>query len=75
MRDLHRLRQCLTQEASVLAANALVGSRLDYSPFRGLSCFNQHELQSIKNTLAHFVTNHRKYAYVTAMLKQAHWLL
>ena len=49
MRDLRRIRQYLAREVAVLAANALVSSRLDYcnSLFRGLSCFNQHKLQSI----------------------------
>ena len=42
--------------------------------FRGLSCFNQHKLQSIQNTLARIVTNHRKYAHVAPILKQLHWL-
>ena len=76
MRDLRRIRQYLTPEVAVLAANALVSSRLDYcnSLFRGLSCFNQHKLQSIQNTLARIVTNHRKYAHVTPILKQLHWL-
>ena len=46
---------------------------LDYcnSLFRGLSCF---KLQSIQNTLARIVTNHRKYAHVTPILKQLNWL-
>ena len=63
MRDLRRVRKYLTSEVAVLAANALVSSRLDYcnSLFRGLSGFNQHKLQSIQNTLARIVTNHRKY--------------
>ena len=76
MCDLHRIRQYLTPEVAVLAANSLVSSRLDYcnSLFRGLSCFNQHKLQSIQNTLARIVTNHRKYAHVTPILKQLHWL-
>ena len=76
MRDLRRIRQYLTPEVAVLAANALVSSRLDYcnSLFRGLSCFNQHKLQSIPNTLACIVTNQRKYAHVTPILKQLHWL-
>ena len=43
--------------------------------FRGLSCFNLHKLQSLQNTLAHIVTNQRKYAHVTPILKQLHWLL
>ena len=39
VRDLKRLRGHLTHEAALMAANALVGSRLDYcnSLFRGLS--------------------------------------
>ena len=57
-------------------ANALVSSQLDYcnSLFRGLSCFNQHKLQSIQNTLARTATNHRRYAHVAPILKQLHWL-
>ena len=76
MCDLCRIRQYLTPEVVVIAANALVSSRLDYcnSLFRGLSCFNQHKLQSIQNTLARIVTNHGKYAHVTPTLKQLHWL-
>ena len=76
MRDRRRIRKYLTPEVAVLAANALVSSRLDYcnSLFRGLSGFNQHKLQSIQNTLARIVTNHRKYAHVTPILQKLHWL-
>ena len=76
MRDLHRIRQYLTPEVAFLAADALVSIRVEYcnSLFRGLSRFNQHKLQSIQNTLARIVTNHRKYAHVTPILKQLHWL-
>ena len=76
MHDLRRIRKYLTPEVAVLAANALVSSCLDYcnSLFRGLSGFNQHKLQSIQNTLARIVTNHRKYAHVTPILKKLHWL-
>ena len=76
MRDLRRIKQYLTTEVAVLAANALVSSRLDYcnSLFRSLSCFNLHKLQSIQNTLARIVTNHRRYAHVMPILKQLDWL-
>ena len=76
MRDLRGIRQYLTPIVAVLAANALVSSRLDYcnSLFRGLSCFNQQKLQSIQNPPTRIVTNHRKYAHVTPILKQLHWL-
>ena len=71
MRHLRRIRPYLTLEVTVLAANVLVSSHLDYcnSLFRGLSFFNRHKLQSIQNTLARIVTNHRKYAHVTPILK------
>ena len=61
---------------AVLAANALVRSCSDYCNFlfRGLSSFNQHKLQSIRNPLAQMVTNHTKYAHVTPLLKLLHWL-
>ena len=41
---------------------------------RGWLCFNQHNLQSIQNTLAPIITNHRKYADVTTTLKRLHSL-
>ena len=76
MHDLRKIRQYLTPEVAVLTANALVSSHLDYcnSLCRSLSCFNLHKLQSIQNTLARIVTDHRKYAHVTPILKQLHWL-
>ena len=51
MHDLHRIRQYITQEFAVPAANVLTSSHLEYcnSLFRGLSCFNQHNLQNIQN--------------------------
>ena len=54
MRDLRQIRQYLTCDAALMAANALVGSRLDYcnSLFRGLSVANLRKLQCIQNSLA-----------------------
>ena len=64
-----RIRQYLTPEVAVIAANALVGSGHDccMSLFRGLSCLNQQKLQTIQNTIAHIVTSFPS-------LKQLHWL-
>ena len=46
MCDLRRVRQYLTDDAAVLAANALVSSRRDYcnSLFRSLSSFHMPKL-------------------------------
>ena len=76
MHDIRRISQYFTPGVAVLPTNALVSSRLDFckSLFRGLSCLNQHKLPSIKNTLACLVTHHRKYAHVTSIQRQLHWL-
>ena len=55
--DFKRLRGHLTHEAALMAANALVRSRLDYcnSLFRGLSALDLRKLQCIQNSLARIV--------------------
>ena len=77
MRDLRRVRQYLTDDAAVLAANAPVSSRLDYcnSLFRGLSSFHKRKLQCIQNTLGRIVTNcNYRYSRAMPILKKLHWL-
>ena len=71
IRDLRRVRKHLTDEAAILAANALVSSRLDYcnSLFRSLSSLNMRKLQCIQNTLARIVTNCNKYMRASPILK------
>ena len=76
IRDLKRLRGYLTREAALLAANALVGSRLDYcnSLFRGLSALDIRRLQCVQNSLARIVANTTKYSHITPVRKSLHWL-
>ena len=66
----------LTHEATLMAANALVGSRLDYcnSLFRGLSALDLHKLQCVQNSLARIVANTTKYSHITPVRKALHWL-
>ena len=58
MRDFRQIRQYLTRDAALMAANALVGSRHDYcnSLFRGLAVANLRKLQYIQNSLARIVS-------------------
>ena len=73
MCDLKWVREYLTDEAAILAANDLVSSHLDdfcNSPFRSLSSLNMGKLQCIQNTLA----NCNKYTWASPILKQLHWL-
>ena len=76
VRDLKRLRGHLTHEAALMAANALVGSRLDYcnSLFRGLSVLDLRKLQCVQNSLARIVANTTKYSHITPVRKVLHWL-
>ena len=53
MRDLMQVRQYLTDEAAILAANAFVSSRFDYcnSLFRSLSSLNISKLHVFKEEI------------------------
>ena len=76
VQDLRRLRHHLTQEAMITAANALVGSRLDYcnSLFHSLSAYNMRKLQCVQNSLARVVTNTSRLSHISPVRKQLHWL-
>ena len=59
-----------------MAANADVGSRLDYcnSLFRGLSVSNLRKLQCIQNSLARIVCRATCLSHITPLRKALHWL-
>ena len=58
-----------------MAANALVGSRLDHcnSLFRSLSALDLCKLQCVQNNLSRIVTN-TKYSHITPVRETLHWL-
>ena len=77
LRDLHRIRRFLSVDTSVVIANALVSSHLDYcnSLFRSsLSSRNAARLQYVQHALARFVTGVSKYTHITSTLRTLHWL-
>ena len=76
LRDLHCIRRFLSVDTSVVIANALVSSLLDYcnSLFRSLSSRNTTMLQYVQNSLARFVTSASKFTHITSNLKSLHWL-
>ena len=75
-RDLYRIRPLLDLNTSVLLANALVSSRLDYynSLFLSLTDFQLRRLQLVQNSLCRVVTRSLKYSHFTPQLKKLHWL-
>ena len=76
LRDFRHVRQFLTHDASVLVANALVSSWLDYcnSLFRSLSKFNLRRLQCIQNSAARIILDTSRYTSITPVLKKLNWL-
>ena len=75
-RDLYRIRPLLDLNTSVLLANALVSSRLDYcnSLFLSLTNFELRRLQLVQNSLCRVVTHSSKFSHITPQLKKLHWL-
>ena len=76
IRDLKHLRGYLTHHSPFMAANVLVGSRLDYSNslFRSSSTLDLRKLQCVQNSLARIVINTTKYSHITPVRKTLHWL-
>ena len=73
------VRRLLTHDTSILVANALVSSRLDYcnslfSLRKTLSKFNVRTLQCIQNSTARTLSDISRYASITPVLKKLHWL-
>ena len=75
-RDLYRIRPLLDMNTSVLLANALMSSRLDYcnSFFLSLTYFELRRLQRVQNSLCRIVTRFSKFSHITPQLKKLHWL-
>ena len=75
-RDLYRICLLLDINTSVLLANALVSSRLDYcnSLFLSLTDFELRRLQLGQNSLCRVVTRSSKFSHITPQLKILHWL-
>ena len=75
-RDLYRIRPLLDLKTSVLLANALVSSRLDYcnSLFVSLTDFELRRLQLVQNSLCRVVTCSSKFSHITPQLQKIHWL-
>ena len=76
VRDLYRICPLLDLNTSVVLANALVSSRLDYSNslFLSLTDFELRRLQLVQNSLCRVVTQSLKYSHITPQLKKLHWL-
>ena len=64
----------LTRHSVLMAANALVGNRLDNcnSSFRSILALDLRKLQCVQNSLDRIVTI--KHSHITPVKKTLHWL-
>jgi hypothetical protein len=76
IRDLKRIRSCLSRNTATSIANAFVQSRLDYcnSLYFGLPKRSIYRLQKVQNCLARVVSCSSRLARITPVLKSLHWL-
>ena len=77
IRQLRQIRSSLDHSSSVLLANALVSSKLDFcnSLYYGLPQSSIHRLQLIQNSLARAVCpSVKRHDHITPSLRKLHWL-
>ena len=76
IRDLRRLRRCLTAAVTKTIATSLVASKLDYcnSILYNIPNRKINKVQSVQNCLARVVTHSSRFCKVTSLLKSLHWL-
>ena len=74
--DLYRICLLLELKTSVLLANALVRSRLDYcdSLFLPLTDFELRRLQLIQNSICRVVICSSEFFHITPQLEKLYWL-
>ncbi len=76
LRNISRIRKCLTKEACVTLVHAFISSRLDYcnTLLAGVPDCHLNKLQVLQNSAARLVTFTRKFDHITPILHDLHWL-
>ncbi len=76
LRNISRIRKCLTKPACVTLVHAFISSRLDYcnSLLDGIPECHLNKLQVLQNSAARVVTFTRKFDHITPVLYNLHWL-
>ena len=76
LRNISRIRKCLTMEARKSLVYSLITSRLDYcnALLGGVPQCHLKKLQALQNCAARLVTGTRKFDHITPILYHLHWL-
>ncbi|XP_076607191.1 uncharacterized protein LOC143333136 [Chaetodon auriga] len=76
LKNITRIKGCLSKEDMEKLVHAFIFSRLDYcnGVFTGLNKKSIRQLQLIQNAAARVLTNTRKMDHITPVLRSLHWL-
>ncbi len=76
LRNIARVRKCLTSDACVTVVHAFISSRLDYcnTLLVGVPDCHLNKLQRLQNSAARVITFTRKREHITPVLYDLHWL-
>ena len=76
LRNISRIRNCLTRNATETLVHALISSRLDYANnlLSNIPACRLKPLQRAQNSAARIVTYTPRSAHITPVLKSLHWL-
>ena len=76
IRDLRRIRRCISTDTARAIASALINSRFDYcnSLLYGIADCDLSRLQRVQNCLARVVCNASRLSPSSPLLKRLHWL-
>lgn len=76
LKNIARIKGCLSKEDTDKFVHAYIFSRLDYCNgiFTGLNKKSIKQLQLIQNAAARVLTNTKKMDHITPVLKSLHWL-
>ena len=76
LRNISKIRDCLSQADTEKLVHAFITSKLDSvnSLLHGLPTFLIDRLQNVQNAAARIITRTKKYDHIKPVLKQLHWL-
>ena len=76
LRNMYKIRKCITEDAAKIMVNSMITSKLDYcnAILYGLPNCDLDKLYSVQKLAARLITGIRKYDHITPLLKQLHWL-
>ena len=77
LRNVYKIRKCITEDAAKIMVNNMTTPKLDYcnAILYELSNCDLDKLYSVEKLAARLSTGIRKHGHITPLLKQLHWLL